>query len=95
MASTVPRSIFDAIEEKIRAASQDEGIGDLWAEIRAAFDEGGHSAVKSVIDDRVKQSKDAAKKDLKVTRFVAGDTAPKKRASPAKKAAPRKRTAAK
>jgi hypothetical protein len=84
-------SIFDDVDAKISVASPDEDTRTLWAEIRAAFDEGGPSAVKGVIDDRVKQSRLAVEKDLKQVRSVTKSAAPKKKA-PAKKAAAHKRT---
>lgn len=90
VATTTPGSIFDDVESKIDIASPDEDTQALWADIRAAFEEGGPSAVRTVIDDRVRQSRLAVEKDLKQTRSVTKSAAPKKKASPAKKSAPRK-----
>jgi len=84
-----PGSIFDDVESKLRATS-DENTLTLWADIRAAFDEGGPSDVKAVIEDRVKHSILAAEKDLKQVRSVTKSAAPKKKA-PVKKAAASKR----
>lgn len=84
-------SIFDDVDAKIREASPDEDTRILWADIRAAFDDGGPSAVKRVIEERVRQSRLAVEKDLKQVRSVTKSAAPKKRA-PAKKVAARKRT---
>ena len=85
-------SIFDDIDAKISDASSDEDTQTLWADIRAAFDDGGPSAVKGVIEGRVRQFRLAVEKDLKQVRSVTKSAAPKKR-TPAKKAAARKRTA--
>ncbi len=90
--TTTPGSIFDDVESKLRVASPDEDTRTLWADIRAAFDEGGPSAVRGVIDDRVRQSRLAVEKDLKQTRSVTKSTATRKKASPTKKVAARKRT---
>jgi hypothetical protein len=87
-------SIFDDVDAKISEASPDEDTRILWVDIRAAFDDGGPSAVKSVIDERVRQSRLAVEKDLKQVRSVTKSAAPKKKA-PAKKAAARKRTTTK
>jgi hypothetical protein len=84
-------SIFDDIDAKISEASPDEDTRILWADIRAAFDDGGPSAVKSVIDELVRQSRLAVEKDLKQVRSVTKSAAPKKKA-PAKKVAAHKRT---
>jgi hypothetical protein len=86
-------SIFDDVDAKIGEASPDEDTRILWADIRAAFDDGGPSAVKSVIDERVRQSRLAVEKDLKQVRSVTKSAVPKKKA-PAKTAAARKRTTA-
>ncbi len=94
-ATTTPGSIFDDVESKLRVASPDEDTQTLWADIRAAFDEGGPSAVRGVIDDRVRQSRLAVEKDLKQTRSVTKSTAPKKKASPPKKVTASKRAAKK
>ncbi len=88
-ATTTPGSIFDDVESKLRATS-DEDTLILWAYIRAAFDEGGPNEVKAVIEDRVKHSTLAAEKDLKQVRSVTKSATPKKKA-PAKKAAANKR----
>jgi hypothetical protein len=93
VATTTAGSIFDDVEAKINIAAPDEDTQSLWADIRTAFDEGGPSAVRGVIDDRVRQSRLAVEKDLKQTRSVTKSAAPKKKASPAKKTAPRKGTA--
>ena len=88
---TISGSIFENIEAKLGVASLDKDTQTLWIEIRAAFDEGGPSAVRGVIDDRVRQSRLAVEKDLKQTRSVAKSTTPKKKAGSAKKvAAPKK-----
>ena len=89
-ATSVSGSIFDDVEAKISMASPDEDTQTLWADIRMAFEEGGPSAVRGVIDDRVRQSRLAVEKDLRQTRSVTKSAAPKKKASPAKKTAPRK-----
>ncbi|MHB8379758.1 MAG: hypothetical protein ACYDB2_07555 [Acidimicrobiales bacterium] len=86
---TSPGSIFDDVESKLRATSDDDTL-TLWADIRAAFDEGGPNEVKAVIEDRVKHSILAAEKDLKRVRSVTKSAAPKKKA-PIKKAAASKR----
>ncbi len=86
-------SIFDDIDAKISEASPDEDTQTLWADIRVAFDDGGPSAVKDVIEGRVRQFRLAVEKDLKQVRSVTKSAAPKKKA-PAKKAAARKRTTA-
>lgn len=91
---TIPGSILDEVEAIIRKAAPDEDTQALWADIRTAFEEGGPSAVKDVIDERVRQSRLAVEKDLKQTRSVTKSTAPKKRA-PAKKVAGRNRRATK
>lgn len=88
-ATMTPGSIFDDVESKLRATS-DENTLTLWADIRAAFDEGGPSDVKAVIEDRVKHSILAAEKDLKQVRSVTKSATPKKKA-PAKKVAASKR----
>jgi hypothetical protein len=93
--TTTPGSIFDDVESKLRVASPDEDTQTLWADIRTAFDEGGPTAVRSVIDDRIRQSRLAVEKDLKQTRSVTKSAAPKKKASPPKKAAASKRAAKK
>jgi hypothetical protein len=87
-------SIFDDVEKKIIEESPDEDTRALWADIRAAFDEGGPSAVKDVIDGRIRQSRIAVEKDLRETRSVTKSAAPKKKAA-AKKAAPRRRAVVK
>lgn len=87
LTTSIPGSIFDNIEAKLSVSSLDEETQTLWVDIRAAFDEGGPSAVRGVIDDRVRQSRLAVEKDLKQTRSVAKSATPKKKASPAKKAA--------
>ena len=92
---TTAGSIFDDVEEKVRAASPDEDTQTLWADIRTAFDEGGPTAVRGVIDDRVRQSRLAVEKDLKQTRSVTKSAAPKKKATPAKRAAAHKGPTAK
>ena len=84
-------SIFDDVDAKISEASPDEDTRILWADIRTAFDDGGPSAIKGVIEERVRQSRLAVEKDLKQVRSVTKSAAPKKRA-PAKKVAARKRT---
>jgi hypothetical protein len=89
---TTAGSIFDDVEENIRVATPDEDTQTLWADIRAAFDEGGPTAVRGVIDDRVRQSRLAVEKDLKETRSVTKSAAPKKKAAPVKKVAASKRT---
>ena len=86
-------SIFDDIDAKISEASLDEDTQTLWADIRAAFDDGGPIAVKGVIEGRVRKFRLAVEKDLKEVRSVTKSAAPKKKAPP-KKAAARKRTAA-
>lgn len=93
--TTTPGSIFDDVESKLRVASPDEATQTLWADIRAAFDEGGPAAVRSVIDDRIRQSRLAVEKDLKQIRSVTKSAAPKKKASPPKKVAASKRAARK
>ena len=93
--TTTPGSIFDDVESKLWVASPDEDTQTLWADIRTAFDEGGPTAVRSVIDDRIRQSRLAVEKDLKQTRSVTKSAAPKKKASPPKKAAASKRAAKK
>ena len=90
-ATTNPGSIFDDVESKLKVALPDEDTQTLWADIRAAFEDGGPSAVKEVIDDRVRQSRRAVEKDLKQTRSVTKIASPKKKASPSKKAAASKR----
>ena len=90
---TTAGSIFDDVEEKIRATTSDADTQTLWVDIRAAFDEGGPTAVRGVIDDRVRQSRLAVEKDLKQTRSVTKSAAPKKKASPVKKVAASKRAA--
>ena len=95
LATTIPGSIFDDVEVKLRVASPDEDTQTLLGDIRSAFDEGGPSAVRGVIDDRVRQSKLAVEKDLKQTRSVTKSATPKKKASPAKRVAARKRATAK
>ena len=92
--ATIPGSIFDDVEVKIGEAAPDEDTQALWVDIRTAFEEGGPSAVKGVIDERVRQSRLAVEKDLKQTRSVTKSAAPKKKA-PAKQAAARRRTATK
>ena len=89
--TTTPGSIFDDVESKLRVASPDEDTQTLWADIRTAFDEGGPTAVRSVIDDRIRQTRLAVEKDLKQTRSVTKSAAPKKKASPPKKIAASKR----
>jgi hypothetical protein len=89
--TTTPASIFDDVESKLPLASPDEDTHTLWIDIRAAFDEGGPTAVKAVIENRVKRSTLAAEKDLKQVRSVTKSAAPKKKA-PAKKATLRKRS---
>ena len=84
-------SIFDDIDPKIGEASPDEDTRILWADIRAAFDDGGPSAVKGVIEERVRHSRLAVEKDLKQVRSVTKSAASRKTA-PAKKAVARKRT---
>ena len=88
--TTVAGSIFDDVTAKINIAAPDEDTQALWADIRTAFDDGGPGAVRSVIDDRVRQSRLAVEKDLKQTRSVTKSAAPKKKASPARKTTPRK-----
>ena len=88
-------SIFDDVDAKISVAAPDDDTRTLWADIRAAFDDGGPSAVKGVIDERVRQSRLAVEKDLKQTRSVTKSAAPKKKASSANKVTARKRTTAK
>jgi hypothetical protein len=93
--TTTSGSIFDDVESKLRVASPDEDTQFLWADIRAAFDEGGPSAVRGVIDDRVRQSRLAVEKDLKQTRSVTKSTAPRKKAGSPNKVAASKRAAKK
>jgi hypothetical protein len=95
MPELVVTSIFDDIDARISEESTDEDTRRLWADIRAAFENGGPAAVKAVIEGRVRESRLAVERDLKQTRSVTKSTAPKKKASPAKKAVARKRTAAK
>ena len=83
--TTIPASIFDDVGAKLSVASTDEDTQTLWVDIRKAFDEGGPSAVRGVIDDRVRQSRLAVEKDLRQTRSVTKSAAPKKKASPAKR----------
>ncbi len=93
--TTAPGEIFNDVESKLRVTSPDEDTQTLWADIRTAFDDGGPAAVRSVIDDRIRQSRLAVEKDLKQTRSVTKSAAPKKKASPPKKVAPSKRAARK
>lgn len=86
-------SIFESVEAKIGAAGLDEEVLELWAEIRATFEEDGPGAVKDLIEARVKKLQNAAKADLKTTRSVATVAAPKKKATATKKVAPAKRRA--
>lgn len=79
-------SIFDNVESRLRAASADEDTLTLWADIRLAFDEGSPSAVKAVIEGRVKQSSSAIKKDLQQVRSVTKSAAPRKKAAASKRA---------
>ncbi len=58
-------SIFDDVDAKISKALPDGDTRILWADIRAAFDDGGPSAVKGVIVERVRQSRLAVEKDLR------------------------------
>jgi len=91
LASARTGSILDQVDAKIRAAASDEETLELWADIRAAFDEGGPNAVKAVIEERVRRSRLAVEKDLKETRSVTRSAAPKKKPASTKK--PRKAAA--
>ena len=91
MLESTSGSIFDDIDIKISSDPSMEDTMALWTDIRTAFDEGGPTAVKAVIEDRVRQSRLAGEKDLRLVRSATKSVIPKKKA-PAKKAPDRKRT---
>ena len=73
------RSVFEAVDERLLQTSHDPEVKALWAELRAAFDDGGPDYVVEVIKSRVRTSSRLAKNDLKGARAVARTTAPPKR----------------
>lgn len=75
-------SIDHLVARALAEAGAAESTRELWSEILEAFEDGGPTEVKQLVQTKVRESKRRAEKEVKSVRAIVSTVAKPKRSAP-------------